>query len=200
MTIEFKRGGSYFTYEMERRKITIPTVMEIEEFTSEYGLDEALAEKVAALRVSSFAKDTDEDMAKKIDTFKAEGIKYLVLDMRDNGGGYLMTAVNMLKALVAEGPVVILYDKEGGSTTYKSALAKSPFTVVLVVDGNSASATEIFAAAIKDRKAGVVIGETTYGKGVARTSIVWVMNTSQTDNTGVFLSEWNEDQRHWRRS
>lgn len=168
VTIEFKRGGSYFTYEMERRKITIPTVMEIEEFTSEYGLDEALAEKVAALRVSSFAKDTDEDMAKKIDTFKAEGIKYLVLDMRDNGGGYLMTAVNMLKALVAEGPVVILYDKEGGSTTYKSALAKSPFTVVLVVDGNSASATEIFAAAIKDRKAGVVIGETTYGKGVAQ--------------------------------
>jgi len=168
VTIEFKRGGTFYEKSLERRKILIPTVKNLELEVGEYGLTEDLIENIAAFNVSSFADTTDEDLHDALQSYKDNGVEYLLLDMRNNGGGYLDTAVNMLSELIPAGNIVILKDKDGNPTTKKSTLVEVPFKVVLIVDGSSASATEIFAGAIKDSNAGVVIGEQTYGKGVAQ--------------------------------
>jgi len=131
-------------------------------------LSQAAQEKVAAYQLTSFADKSDEDLSVEIKKSIAAGATYLLLDMRNNGGGYLETVENISKEILPAGNIVTLKDKEGTSTTTKSSLAKAPFTIVLLVNGSSASATEIFAAAVKDSNVGVILGEKTYGKGVAQ--------------------------------
>ncbi len=168
VTITFKRGGAFYEKQLERKKITVPTVTPINFKVGQYGLTQDILDNMVAVNVSSFSSQTDEDLHDELQSYKDAGVEYLIIDMRNNGGGYLDTAVNMLSELIPTGNIVTLKDKNGIASTDKSTLLKQPFKVVLVVNGNSASASEIFAAAIKDLNGGVVIGEKTFGKGVAQ--------------------------------
>lgn len=168
VTIKFKRGGLFYEKELERRKISVPTIEELDLDAIQYGMTEDLKANIAAFSVSSFADTTDEELHDALQSYKDDGVEYLLLDMRNNGGGYLDTAVNMLSELIPAGDIVTLTDKDGISSTSKSTLVDVPFKVVLIVNGSSASASEIFAGAIKDSNVGAVIGEQTFGKGVAQ--------------------------------
>jgi carboxyl-terminal processing protease len=94
----------------------------------------------------------------------------LILDMRDNGGGYVSTAVNVAKTIIPEGPIVYFENSDGTERVYSSSLDEDevPFEIVALVNKHSASATEFVAGAIKDSGVGELVGETTYGKGVAQ--------------------------------
>jgi len=168
VTVQFNRAGTAFEKKLERRLIVIKTVKSLTNKLKELGLSQTAQEKVAAYQLTSFADKSDEDLSVEIKKSIAAGASYLLLDMRNNGGGYLETVENICKEILPAGNIVTLKDKEGASTTTKSTLAKAPFTIVLLVNGSSASATEIFAAAVKDSSVGVIIGEKTYGKGVAQ--------------------------------
>ncbi len=116
-----------------------------------------------------------EDVAKEIIKLKAEQIDGIVMDLRNNGGGSLYEVVQMVGLFIKSGPVVQVRDKEGKSSVLSdndpSVLYDGPLTVM--VNGFSASASEIFAAAIQDYKRGIIIGSnsSTYGKGTVQRNV-----------------------------
>lgn len=116
-----------------------------------------------------------EDVAKEIIKLQAEHVQGLVIDLRNNGGGSLYEVVQMVGLFIKTGPVVQVKDKDGKiqvlSDNNPSVLYDGPIAVL--VNGFSASASEIFAAAIQDYKRGVIIGtnSSTYGKGTVQRAI-----------------------------
>ncbi|MDP9230518.1 MAG: carboxy terminal-processing peptidase, partial [Bacteroidota bacterium] len=114
------------------------------------------------------------DVAKEIIKLKEEKVDGIVMDLRNNGGGSLYDVVQMAGLFIEEGPIVQVKDREGKPTILrdkdnKSVLYDGPLAVM--VNEFSASASEIFAAAIQDYNRGVIIGSTTYGKGTVQRSI-----------------------------
>jgi carboxyl-terminal processing protease len=114
------------------------------------------------------------DVAKEILKLKEEKVDGIVMDLRNNGGGSLYDVVQMVGLFIDQGPVVQVRDRDGKPHVYndqdKSLLYDGPFAVM--VNEYSASASEIFAAAIQDYKRGVIIGSTsTYGKGTVQRNI-----------------------------
>ncbi len=91
-----------------------------------------------------------------------------MIDLRDNPGGYLTTVVNVLDELLPEGTLVYTQDKQGRKEILSSDSACIEMPLVLVVNGNTASAAEIFAGAVQDFGYGEVVGTKTYGKGVVQ--------------------------------
>ncbi len=113
-------------------------------------------------------RSTTRDVRRLVDEFKAEGgIDGLVLDLRENGGGHLTEAVGLVNLFVAKGPVVQLRETGGRVEVLESEEQVPAYSgpLTILVDRFSASASEIFAAAMQDYGRGVVIGQETYGKG-----------------------------------
>jgi carboxyl-terminal processing protease len=115
-----------------------------------------------------------QDVAKELQKLQAEGVQGVVMDLRNNGGGYLPEVVEMVGLFIPDGPVVQVKDREGRPTVLrdsdKSVLYTGPLTVM--INEFSASASEIFAAAIQDYGRGVIIGSSSsYGKGTVQRSI-----------------------------
>lgn len=115
-----------------------------------------------------------DDVAKEIKKLKKENVQGIIMDLRRNGGGSLMDVVKMVGLFIPNGPVVQVRDKEGRSNVYNdddnSVLWAGPLAVM--VNEFSASASEIFAAAIQDYKRGIIIGSsTTYGKGTVQRNV-----------------------------
>lgn len=117
----------------------------------------------------------DDDTGRKVHGFAKEfadkGIKKVILDLRGNGGGYVSAAQDLLSLWLDNQPILIQKSKSGGNTTMNSssgqAILKDMKTVVLV-NGSSASASEIVAGALQDYDKATILGETTYGKGVVQ--------------------------------
>lgn len=115
-----------------------------------------------------------QDVAKEVQKLKAEGVDGIVIDLRNNGGGYLPEVVEMVGLFIPDGPIVQVKDREGRPTVLrdndKSVLYSGPLAVM--INEFSASASEIFAAAIQDYGRGVIIGSSSsYGKGTVQRSI-----------------------------
>lgn len=146
-------------YTMPRQKVENPTV--------EYKM---LENNIGYIQVSSFYEVTGDQFIEGINDLKAEGMEGLIVDLRDNGGGLLDIAVMMLDYILPEGKIVYTEDKDGNVTSEYTSDAENQFTMPLavLVNGYSASASEIFAGAVKDYGIGTIIGETTYGKGIVQ--------------------------------
>lgn len=110
--------------------------------------------------------------------FDAKNIKNIIFDVRDNPGGYLNTVSEMLQLLVPRGPIFHTRDSKGRKTTEYSYNNNPKYKLAVLTNENSASASEIFAGAIKERRVGVVIGSQTFGKGT-------VQNIMETPNGGA---------------
>ena len=115
-----------------------------------------------------------EDVAREIEKLKAENVESIIMDLRGNGGGSLPEVVKMVGLFIEDGPVCVVKGREDKPYQWKdkdkSVLYSGPLTVM--VDEFSASASEIFAAAIQDYKRGIIIGSTsTYGKGTVQRNI-----------------------------
>lgn len=168
VNIVFGRGGTTFNTTLERSKVVIPTVERIPITDLYDGLTESEAKEIEYIYLSSFSEKTDIDFKEAIKEAQESGAKYLILDMRDNGGGYVSTAVNVAKMIVPKGPIVYFENADGTERVYSSTLEEAPFEITVLVNEYSASATEFVAGAIKDSGVGELVGETTFGKGVAQ--------------------------------
>ncbi len=114
------------------------------------------------------------DVAKEIVKLKAEGVSAIVMDLRGNGGGSLYDVVEMVGFFIDKGPVVQIKTKEGKPQVLNDKTAGTLWDgpLAVMVDEGSASASEIFAAAIQDYKRGIIVGSTsTYGKGTVQRNI-----------------------------
>ncbi len=128
---------------------------------------EMRADGIYVVRVSNFNNDTEELFNKAVKDILLKNPKGLILDLRNNPGGYLETSVNMASEWVSEGPIVAEQFNNNRRNEYPSTGSgrlKNIPTVVLVNQG-SASASEILAGALRDYKKATIVGETTYGKG-----------------------------------
>lgn len=126
---------------------------------------------IGYIQVSQFSDDTDELVQKAAVQLKADGVKGIILDLRDNPGGEVTTAVNLSSLWLGSGDMVV--SQRRGSTTTGTEYATAVNTLqgiktVVLINAGSASASEITALALRDHGAATIIGETSYGKGVVQ--------------------------------
>ncbi|MBQ8640277.1 MAG: PDZ domain-containing protein [Lachnospiraceae bacterium] len=160
VTIKVYRStiNDYVELKVERRSIEVPTVEA-----------EMLEDSLGYIVVSEFDSVTADQFVEAIEELKAQGMEGLIVDVRDNPGGLLDVVVEMLDYMLPEGKIVYTEDKYGKGETFTSD-AEHVFDLPLVVltNENSASASEIFAGAIKDYGTGTIVGTTTFGKGIVQ--------------------------------
>lgn len=124
-----------------------------------------LEEKIGYIRISMFNEKTGDDLAEKLSELKGKGMKALVLDLRNNPGGLLDEGVKAAEFFVPHGPIVSVVTKDGSRRNFTSQRDAERYPLIVLVNGGSASASEILAGAIQDTKSGLLLGTKTYGKG-----------------------------------
>ena len=146
------------TMTVTRRKIQVETVK-----------SEMKDDQIGYIRVTEFDSVTYDQFKSALGSLEDQGMKGLVVDLRANPGGNLATVTQMLDLLLPKGTIVSTKDKSGHEEVISSD-DEHQFTkpMSVVVDGNSASASEIFAGAIQDYGLGSIVGTTTYGKGIVQ--------------------------------
>lgn len=152
------RDGEEVEQDIVRRKVESPTV--------NY---EMYDNGIAYIQITEFDTVTEDQFSEALAAARESGMKGLILDLRSNPGGNLSTVVNIARMLLPKGLVVYTEDRDGNRQEY-SCDGKHQLEVPLVVlvNGNSASASEILAGAIKDYGIGTLLGTTTFGKGIVQ--------------------------------
>ena len=155
-----------------RKKINIPTI--------EY---EMLDDKIGYIQIAEFDDITISQFRNAVNTLEKKGMKSLVIDVRNNPGGLLNSVVDILDRLLPKGLIVYTEDKNN-KREEKNAKKSDSFDkpMAVLINGNSASASEIFAGALQDYEKATVVGTTSFGKGIVQTVI------PLTDGTAVKLT------------
>ena len=131
---------------------------------------EDLGDGMFYVRIPQFASTTGEDFSLLMKIMKQKGLKGLLLDLRDNPGGFLDAAVDVAGELVPRGPIVQLRRKDMRQVIYSDKDGE-PIPTVILVNGGTASASEIVAGAVRDRGKGILVGERTFGKACVQTTV-----------------------------
>ncbi len=152
------RGTEKINFDVIRKTILTSTVE-----------GKILDENTGYLKVTDFSDNTVELVKKELNKFDESGIKKLVIDMRNNGGGTLNSAVDMLNLFVTEGPVVYVDYATGNEDIYESDLKEQKYEIAVLINGGSASTTEVFAGAVKYKNEGIIVGTQSFGKGIVQT-------------------------------
>ncbi|MGQ9825239.1 MAG: S41 family peptidase [Desulfotomaculales bacterium] len=158
--LQLTRKGSTSVREVEivREQISVPTV-------EGYMIPGTAA---GYLALTQFTTKTPEEVDAALARLQEQGMKGLLLDLRDNPGGELRAAVKVAEHFVPRGPVVYIDYRTGKDETYTVSGNKLNLPLVVLVNRASASAAEILAGAIKDTGSGILVGEKTFGKGVVQ--------------------------------
>lgn len=139
---------------------------QIEARTVEYRM---LENQIGYLSVSEFDSVTYDQYAEALEKLQQQGMEALVVDLRNNPGGNLQTVCDMLDLILPEGTIVYTEDKDGNRNTATSDEEHQlDIPMAVLVNGNSASASEIYAGAVQDYGIGTIVGTQTYGKGVVQ--------------------------------
>lgn len=160
VTLTVLRGETSEEIDLEiiRRAIEVPTV--------EYRM---LEDKIGYISVLQFDEITTEQFSSAIKALSDEGMEKMIIDLRDNPGGLLSSVVDMLDFVVPDGLLVYTADKNGeGEKYFAQADVLTDVPMAVLVNGNSASASEVFVGAVKDHKLGTIIGTKTFGKGIVQ--------------------------------
>lgn len=127
---------------------------------------EVLNNNIGYIRISSFESKTADEFLAQLKEMEQKKVKGLMIDLRDNPGGLVDQSVKIADSLIGSGEIVYTQDRQGNKKDYKSDSSRTNLKYAVLVNGGSASASEILTAAIKDNKAGTVIGTKTFGKGI----------------------------------
>lgn len=156
VVVTYRREGEDVEVEVTRRKVTVPSVE-----------SEMLDGDIAYIKITEFSSNTVNQFESAVGTALDKKAKGIIFDIRNNGGGTVKSAAQMIDTIVPEGPVVSSTDKNGQTKViYSSDSADVDIPIVVVVNKNTASAAELFAAALRDYEKAKLVGSTTYGKGV----------------------------------
>lgn len=149
------RGNEEMEFTITRANIVMQSVR-----------SEVLDGNIGYIRISSFEEKTAEDFKQQLRDLELKQVKGLVIDLRDNGGGLVESSIKVADLLLDDGVVTYTEDRKGKKDYYKSESGKTTLPYVVLINGGTASASEIITAAIKDHKGGKIIGTTSYGKGI----------------------------------
>lgn len=155
--LEILSNGITYTVELVRENIVLPTVKSA-----------IIDKKFGYLRITEFSGKTPEKVKKTLQEFKENKVKGIIVDLRYNPGGLLSSVIEIADYFLSEGIIVSTqsrYNKEESKAKYFDTIVKPEIPVIVLIDSGSASASEIFAAALKDNNRAILIGEKSYGKG-----------------------------------
>jgi carboxyl-terminal processing protease len=180
LTIDREGKPEPFDVTVTRQKITIPSV--------DYRMIEG--ENIAYLKLITFGQDTRSELRDALKDLLANDPDGLILDLRNNGGGYLQTAVAIASEFIDEG--VVLYEDYGDDQEMKSYRAQkgglaTDIPLVVLVNEGSASASEIVAGTIQDHERGPLVGTTTFGKGSVQN---WIELSNNEGAVRVTIARW----------
>lgn len=148
-------------YELERQIIKLPSV--------KYWV---LSPEIGYIRLTQFIQTSSEDLEKAMIDLEKNGIKSIILDLRNNPGGLLTSAVEVGRKFIPKGDIVSIKGRDGEENTYSSFFKYHPLLpLIVLINEGSASASEIVAGAIKDNKRGLLLGKKSFGKGSVQTVI-----------------------------
>lgn len=158
---------------IKRENKTLPIYIEItrERIVINPVEHEVLEDDIGYIKLKEFSQYATIEVNKALDDFTKEGVSKIILDLRDNPGGLLNQAIDISKIFVKEGPVVHIKEKNKPLVTHISTNKTLKYKLVVLINENSASASEIFAGAVKDTKSGYLIGQKTFGKGIVQAMI-----------------------------
>ncbi|MEE1164860.1 MAG: S41 family peptidase [Lachnospiraceae bacterium] len=157
VTIKVNRDGEYVTVTATRETINVPTVT-----------SEMLDNQIGYLKISQFDDVTPGQFDEEYSKLKAAGMKSMILDLRDNPGGTVTAVTQIASEMLPEGLIFYMEDKNGEREEYTCPGADFNIPMVVLVNGYSASASEILAGAIQDAGIGTLVGTQTYGKGIVQ--------------------------------
>ncbi|HVA37130.1 MAG TPA: S41 family peptidase [Candidatus Dormibacteraeota bacterium] len=154
-----REGKSLGTLALTRAEIHAPSVY-----------DRMLPGKIGYVALTVFGQDTATELTEALNTLQKDGARAYVLDLRNNGGGYLNAAIDVASKFIPDGPIVSVESRASNVMTYDAeSTAIPPKPLAVLVNGYTASASEITSGAIQDSGVGVLIGTRTFGKGVVQT-------------------------------
>ena len=129
-------------------------------------------DQIGYISIDRFSSETPEELKKKIEELRGEGMSALIMNLRNNTGGVMTAAVSVADAFLSDGVIVSTdgrLDKyDSVQRAEKGTLCPEDMPLVVLVNNNSASGSEIVAGALKDHKRGIIMGEKTFGKGVVQ--------------------------------
>lgn len=162
-TIVVKRNDKELTFKVTKENITLFSV-------SSEMLDNN-GKNVGYLSVSIFGQKTYFQFKDALTKLEKQDMDSLIIDLRGNTGGYLSTVTNMLEEFIDKGNVIYQIQSSSGVKQYKTVKAsEKKYKIVVLIDGGSASASEIMSAAMKEVYGATLVGQTTYGKGTVQTT------------------------------
>ena len=178
----WERDDERISREVERAKLEVPIV--------ESSLREVDGKKLGVASLAAFSSGAHAQVYEAVRRLRERGAQGIVLDLRDNGGGLVDEAQLVASAFIAEGPIVTTRGRSVPTTTLRATgrPVAADLPVVVLVNGNSASASEIVTGALQDRRDAPVVGRQTFGKGVFQ-QVIELPNGGALDLTaGVYLT------------
>ncbi len=163
-------GEKELSFELRRSRIQVETVLGVSRKDDpdagwNYWIDPD--SRIAYIRLTQFALNTERDLKNTLRELEKEGLRGLILDLRFNPGGYLDSAVGIADLFIDDGVIVSIRPRVGRAREFKGqhAGSKTDFPLVVLINGGSASASEIVSACVQDHERGIVMGERSFGKG-----------------------------------
>ena len=161
VSLDIERLGSKLKIKLTRAIIEVPTVR--------YTLKQEANRRVGYIRLQEFSSHAADQMHAAIRRGNSEKVDSYVLDLRGNPGGLLNASIEIARMWLNDGHIVKTVDRKGGSAqTTANGTAMTKLPLAILVDGNSASASEILTGALKDNKRAVIVGSQTFGKALVQ--------------------------------
>jgi carboxyl-terminal processing protease len=160
VVLTIKREDEIIDIPVVRRKIKLEAVA-----------SEMLDDNIGYIQMFSFDQDVALEFKKHLELLERDGMEALLLDLRNNGGGYLSQCLRITDSLIGEGIIVKTKDNKGNVEIEYSDSNKLGLPIVVLVNEGSASASEILTGAIKDNDEGTIVGTQTFGKGLVQTML-----------------------------
>ncbi|MEG2384516.1 MAG: S41 family peptidase [Erysipelotrichaceae bacterium] len=177
--IEVLRETKPISFDVERREVNNSVFGEVKGDTG-------------ILEISTFAETTGEEVGRYLKEFQMQGIKKIAIDLRDNGGGYLVAAVDIASYFLEEGQTIFKQENiKGEITTYRVKEDTTHYKfddIVMLVNGDTASASEVLAACLREQLGAKLIGTKTYGKGTIQITTPFKDNSTLKYTMGEWLT------------
>lgn len=165
-------GTAHITIAREGEKDYLQIDVPLEEVNIPVVAHEMLEENIGYIALYEFTEQTEPQYEAAFQELKEQGMERLIVDVRGNPGGLLTSVCDILEDILPEGLIVYTEDKDGSRREYTSNGEKElDMPLAVLINGSSASASEIFAGAIQDYGLGTLVGTTTYGKGIVQSLI-----------------------------
>lgn len=157
VSLTVQRKAEELSFDIKRETIVTKSVS-----------NEVMDNNIGYLRIKSFDENTYKEFKKNLSALESKGVKGLVIDLRDNPGGLLDVCVDIADDLIGKGTIVYTKDNTGNKEYYKSDDKQVDMPIAVLINGGSASASEILTAALVDNNKAIAIGETSFGKGLVQ--------------------------------